>query len=144
MESIMLSLRIQKFEDVTILHCAGRFAFPQAVESEAVILRAFRTPVLVLDFMETVLIDAAGVGVLVSLRTWAKSTGRILKLMNVMPRVEEVLRLTKLYSEFEICSAPEMLELLCLAMRAHEPERFEPTGQSINHVEEADPVRVPT
>lgn len=140
----MLSLRIQKLQNVTILHCAGRFTFPHAVESEAAILRAVRTPVLILDFTETVLIDAAGVGVLISLRAWAKSTGRILRLMNVMPRVEEVLRLTKLYSEFQICSAREMLELLCLAIGAHEPGRSEQPGQSINQVEEADAVRVPT
>jgi len=138
----MLSLRIQKLQDVTILHCAGRFAFPQAVELEATILRAVRTPVLVLDMMETVLMDAAGLGVLVSLRTWAIRTGRILKLMNVMPRVEQVLRLTKLYSEFEICSGREMLELLCLAISTHEAGRSGPSGQNVNHVEGTDFVRV--
>lgn len=140
----MLSLRIQKLQHVTILHCAGRFAFPQAGESEAAILRAVRTPVLVLDLGETVLMDAAGLGVLVSLRRWAEGTGRILKLMNVMPRVEEVLRLTKLYSEFEMCSAREMLELLCLAIGTDESGRSRPLGQNINHVEGTDTVRVPT
>lgn len=140
----MLSLRIQKLQDVTILHCAGRFTFPQAVELEAAILRAVRTPVLVLDMMETVLIDAAGLGVLVSLRTWAKSTGRILRLMNVMPRVEQPLRLTKLYSEFEICSAREMLELLCLAAGAYESGRSGPLGQNTHHGKAIDAVSVPT
>ena len=106
-------------------------------------MRAVRTPVLVLDIMETVLIDAAGLGVLVSLRTWAKSTGRILKLMNVMPQVEQVLRLTKLHSEFEICSAREMLELLCLALGTDESGRSAPFGQNINHVEGTDTVSVP-
>lgn len=140
----MLVLRIQTLEDVTILHCTGRFAFPQAVELEAAILRAVRTPVLVLDMMETVLIDAAGLGVLVSLRAWAKSTGRILRLMNVMPRIEQLLRLTELYSEFEICSAREMLELLCLAVGTYESGGSGSLGQNIHHVKGIDAVNVPT
>lgn len=140
----MLSLRIQKLQGVTILHCAGRFTFSQAVDLEAAILRAVRTPVLVLDLMETALIDAAGLGVLVSLHTWAKSTGRILKLMNVMPRVEQLLRLTKLYSEFQICSAREMLGLICLASDTHDSRRFGPPGENFHQAEATETVRVPT
>ena len=134
-ESIMLSLRIQKLQDVTILHCAGRFAFPHAAKLGTAILREVRASVLVLDMMETVAIDAAGLGVLVSLRTWANSTGRILKLMNVTPWVEQLLRLTRLNSEFEICSAREMVDLLCLAIRTHESGRSGPPGQDISNVE---------
>jgi hypothetical protein len=59
--------------------------------------------------------DAAGVGILVSLHWWAKTTGARLKLMNLTPRVEDLLQLFNLRSVFEICSVPEMLSLLCLA-----------------------------
>src|SRR5262245_9822630 len=104
----MLSLRIQKLQDITIVHCVGRFAFPQAAELGTAILRQVRTSVVILDMKENVAIDAAGLGVLVSLRVWARSTGRILKLMNVMPWVEQLLQLTKLNSEFEMCSTREM------------------------------------
>jgi hypothetical protein len=83
--------------------------------------------------MDTVAIDAAGLGALVSLLAWAKSTQRTLKLMNVMPRVGHLLRLTKLNSEFEICSALEMLDLLCLAIRTGDPARSGPPVQDINN-----------
>jgi anti-anti-sigma regulatory factor len=51
----------------------------------------------------------------VSLRAWAKSTGTELKLMNLTPRVEEVLELTHLRAAFEVCSVREMMDLLCRA-----------------------------
>jgi anti-anti-sigma factor len=109
----MLSLRIENLGDVTIIHCAGRIAFPDARELRITLVRQLRIRTLVLDLADTVAIDAAGLGVLVSLRVWAKQTGRVLKLMNVTPWVEWLLQLTKLKSEFEICTAREMLDLLC-------------------------------
>jgi len=76
----------------------------------------------VLDLAEVTEIDAAGIGVLVSLRNRAKASGLWLKLMNLTPRVENLLELTRLRSSFEICSVREMLDLLC---RALEQSRFE-------------------
>ena len=131
----MLRLRIQKFEDVTILHCAGRFAFPQAAELRTAIVRRVRTPVLIVDMRDTVSIDAAGLGALVSLLRWARRAQRIFKLMNVTPRVGHLLRLTKLNFEIEICSAREILYLLCLAIRTDEFARTGPPVQEINHAE---------
>jgi anti-anti-sigma factor len=116
----MLSLRIEKLRDVTIIHCAGRIVFPDVRELRIVLLRQLRTRSLVLDLVNIAAIDAAGLGMLVSLRRSAKQTGRILKLMNVTPWVERLLQLTKLKSEFEICSAREMLDLLCRAMQVSE------------------------
>src|SRR5215470_3966462 len=116
----MLSLRIQQLGDVTIVHCSGRIAFPDSHGLRVALLRQLRTRTLILNLVDTATIDAAGLGVLVSLRTWAKQTGKILKLMNVTPWVERVLQLTKLKSEFEICSAREMVDLLCRAI--HESE----------------------
>ena len=112
----MLSLRIQQLGDVTIVHCSGRIAFPDAHGLRVASLRQLRTRTLILNLVDTATIDAAGLGVLVSLRTWAKQTGRTLKLMNATPWMERLLQLTKLKSEFEICSAREMLDLLCRAI----------------------------
>jgi len=125
----MLSLRIEKLGDVTIIHCAGRIAFPDARELRIVLSRQLRARTLVLDLVDTVAIDAAGLGVLVSIRTWAKQTGRVLKLMNVTPWVKRLLQLTKLMSEFEICSAREMLDLLCRAI--HQSEKAGPSKTAI-------------
>ena len=118
--SHMLTVRIQKMQDVTVIHCAGRIAFPHASELRAAIFRHTRTRALVLDLADVLVIDAAGLGVLVSLRTWAKQTRTDLKLMNVTPRVEQLLGLTRLKSEFEVCSARDMLDLLCRARQKDE------------------------
>jgi len=72
---------------------------------------------VVLDLAEVTAVDAAGVGMLVLLRLWANATGTKLKLMNLTPRVEEVLQLTRLRSAFEVCSVREMMDLLCRANR---------------------------
>jgi anti-anti-sigma factor len=116
----MLSLRIQQLGDITIVHCLGRVAFPDAHGLRVALLRQLRTRTLILNLVDTAAIDAAGLGVLVSLRTWAKETGRTLKLMNLTPWAERLLQLTKLKCKFEICSAREMLDLLCRAI--HQPE----------------------
>jgi hypothetical protein len=69
----------------------------------------------VLDLAEATAIDAAGIGMLVSLRKWAKASDVRLKLMNLTPKIEDLLELTQLKSAFEICSVPEMIGLLCRA-----------------------------
>jgi anti-sigma B factor antagonist len=113
----MLTARVQRLKDVTVIHCAGRIAFPHASELWATVFRHTRAQALVLDLADVLAIDAAGLGMLVSLRAWAKRTRTELKLMNVSPRVEQLLGLTRLKSEFEVCSAWEMLDLLCRALQ---------------------------
>ena len=81
--------------------------------------------VAVLDLAEISAVDAAGLGMLAGLRNWARSAGKQLKLMNIVPRVEEVLELTKLRSAFEILSVREMMDLLCLA--AHPVQALAPS-----------------
>lgn len=130
----MLSLRIQQLGDVTIVHCAGRLAFPDARGSRVALLQQIRTRTLVLDLADTVAIDAAGLGVLVSLRTWARQTNRSLKLMNVTPMAEQLLQLTKLKSAFEVCSGEEMLDLLCRAIHEGESSRLQPAIRDANVV----------
>jgi len=73
--------------------------------------------------------DAAGLGVLVSLRSWATQSGGTFKLMNVNFKIGSLLELTNLKSAFEICSAREMLDLLCRALHAPEVEAFVPPHQ---------------
>jgi len=79
----------------------------------------------VLDLAEIIAVDAAGLGILVSLRAWAKESGVVLKLMNLTPRVQDLLELTNLKSAFQICSAQEMLTLLCRAINDTQSTRFE-------------------
>ena len=117
----MLSLRIERLGDVTVIHCAGRIVFPYNREFRIRLLQQLQTRTLVLEFVDTIAIDASGLGLLVSLRTWATQTGRALKLMNVTPRVEQLLQMTRLKPEFEICSAREMIDLLYRAIHQSVP-----------------------
>lgn len=117
----MLSFKIEKLGDVWIIHCAGRIVFPYARELRIRLLRQLQARTLVLDLVDTIAIDASGLGLLVSLRTWAKQTGMTFKLMNLTPRVEQLLQMTRLKSEFEICSAREMIDLLCRAIHQSVP-----------------------
>jgi anti-anti-sigma factor len=116
----MLSFTIQDLGDITIFRCVGRITaesrnrLRDAVVAQTDIRRT-GTRIVVLDLAEVTTVDAAGLGELVSLQTWAKAAGRELKLMNVLPRVESILELTHLQPAFEICSLGEMVDLLCRA-----------------------------
>ena len=117
----MLGLTIQNLGDVTIIRCKGRITFAYADMLRIAVLKQQRVRVVVLDLGEVSAVDAAGIGMLVSLRKWAKASDVRLKLMNLTPKIEDLLELTKLKSAFEICSVPEMLGLLC---RAFEQSQF--------------------
>ena len=111
----MLNLKIQNLGDVTVFRCAGRITVDDAEGLRKAVLAQSQLRVAVLDLAEISAVDAAGLGMLAGLRNWARSAGKQLKLMNIVPRVEEVLELTKLRSAFEILSVREMMDLLCRA-----------------------------
>lgn len=117
---MLLTLTIHDLDDVRILECAGRITFGCAhiLRIAASQLPPVRT--VVLDLRAVDRIDAAGLGILISLRTWAKETGRTIKLMNLIRIVEELLELTHLRTVFEVYSVREMLDLLCVVLdRSH-------------------------
>ena len=115
-EETMFEVSIQNLGDVTIFHCKGRLTFGD----EDTLLNAVSSQqslrLAVLDLAEVTAVDAGGLGMLVSVRKWARSRGVALKLMNLTPWVQDSLELTKLKSAFEICSVPEMLRLFCRAL----------------------------
>jgi hypothetical protein len=88
---------------------------------------------LVLDLAGVDGIDAGGLGVLLGLRQWARSSSRMFKLMNVTKTVEEILELTHLQRGFEFCT---VRDLFCLLHRAtsmpywsaDEPNRADENG----------------
>lgn len=133
----MLNIRKQKLGDATILHLVGRLTFPDADSLRSLTLqepcvRTLQEPcvrTLVLDLANVTSIDAAGMGALVFLRFCSKSVSRTLKLMNVNPQIERLLELTNLKSAFEICSAREMLDLMCRALRDAQTKPFVPPLQ---------------
>lgn len=123
----MLSLTTQKLGDVTVFRCGGRLTANDDDHLQKAFLTQGHMRIAVLDLAEITAVDAAGLGTLLSLRHWAKATGTELKLMNLIPRVAEVLELTKLMPAFEVCSVHDMLDLLC---RAAEQSRLAALGAS--------------
>ena len=132
----MLTLRIQKLEDTTVIRCAGRMVIPYAEVLQNAVLRQLRPRTLVLDLADVIAVDAAGLGILASLRAWAKETRTSLKLMNVTPKLEKLFELTNLKSAFEVCSGREMLALLCRAMNETESVGFKTAVQDTNRIDE--------
>lgn len=127
----MMNVRRQKLGNTTVLHCVGRLTFPCADALRNLALGEAHGRRLVLDLADVTTIDAAGLGALVSLRSWSKQNGKKLKLMNVNAAVQGRLRLTGLDSAFEICSTREMLDLLCCALHEAAPDAFMPVHQEL-------------
>jgi len=101
----MLSVTIEPMGDTVTLRCAGRIVRGQetALLCAAVQQHAEH---LVLDLAGVDAIDAAGIGVLVSLQ----AAGIYLKLTNPTWQVREVLKVTKLETVFEICESQSTVE----------------------------------
>lgn len=109
----MLKVTAQNLGDATVLRCEGRIVIGEAY---AILRKAGLSQrlsrMLVLDLAEVDRIDAGGLGVLLSLREWARSNGIRFRLMNVMNQVEQLLELTRLDRVFEFCSVHDMFHLL--------------------------------
>src|SRR5215469_2633780 len=101
----MLNITVNNLGGVAVFRYAGRMTLPVADRLRLVVQNERHVRVAVLDLADVSAIDAAGLGGLVSLWNWSKTSGRRLKLMNVPPKIEKLLALTNLNSIFEFCSA---------------------------------------
>jgi anti-anti-sigma factor len=101
----MLNVTIRNSSDAVILQCSGRLVRGEETTLLcAAVQQHGRT--VVLDLREVGAIDAAGIGVLISLQ----AAGVYLKLLSPTAPVRELLRITKLESVFEICDAASLSE----------------------------------
>jgi anti-anti-sigma factor len=96
----MLTVTIENFGEITTLHCLGRIV---RGDETAVLCSAVQQGGrnVVLDLAQVDVIDAAGIGALVSLQ----AAGVYLTLLNPTEQVREVLKVTGLDSIFEICES---------------------------------------
>jgi len=103
----MLTVTVEPMGDVVTLRCVGRIVRGQET---ALLCAAVQqhAPNLALDLAGVDAIDAAGIGVLVSLQ----AAGIYLKLVNPTRQVLEVLRVTKLETVFEVCESQPTVEAL--------------------------------
>ena len=113
----MLNVTVHSLGELTIFRCTGRITFGYANTLLNAISKWPSRRVVVLDLAGVTQIDAAGIGTLVSVRKHAEASGVALKLMNLTPRVEDLLELTRVRSTFAICSVPDMIEMLCCAIK---------------------------
>ncbi|HUN88588.1 MAG TPA: STAS domain-containing protein [Terriglobales bacterium] len=108
----MFNVTIERLGQTTVLHCSGRIVFPDADALRKAVVQLPRCQKLVLDLAEVITVDAAGLGVLVSLYLSAKRSRTELKLMNLGSTLQLLLEITKLNTFLESCSVREMLGLL--------------------------------
>jgi anti-anti-sigma factor len=112
----MLSFTIHNLGDVAVFECKGRITVEGGSALRDAVLRQPYVEQVVLDLKGIRDIDASGLGVLATLRSWSHASGTELKLMNLMPRVERALEITALKPTFTLCSARDMLDLWCRAL----------------------------
>lgn len=124
----MLRVDTHKLGEVTVLRCAGRLYAEDGERLRQAIEGQPPAAVSVLDVAGITAIDAGGLGLLVSLQSWCRERGARLKLMNLTPRVERLLDVTKLRGVLEVCSAQDVLELMCRAIRQAQSRAEVPTA----------------
>jgi anti-sigma B factor antagonist len=112
----MLSLNIHKLDGTIIFQCIGRIVLGEGHVLRRTVCRYPKIATAVLDMAAVTAIDAEGLGILVTLRNWTQANGTELKLLNLTPRVENLLNITHLRSIFKVCSVPDIADLLCRAI----------------------------
>src|SRR5215469_5313773 len=100
-----LHIGMEQTGDVVVLQCVGRMVRAEAlcVMKDAV-TRLSRLRVIVLDLSGVEMMDARGLGMLVSLHNWACANSVQLKVVNPSKFVREVLELTRLTSVLHVSS----------------------------------------
>lgn len=108
----MLSVTVEDLGDVVILHCLGRIIRGDETAILCAVVQRHERDII-LDLRKVDAIDAAGIGVLISLQ----AAGIYLRLMNPNEHVREVLRVAGLDSVFEICEGQTTNDVLgeCIA-----------------------------
>jgi anti-sigma B factor antagonist len=99
-----LTLQIHTEADVTTVRCKGRLVagVTDTLRDEVKLLISSNRRI-VLDLTELAQLDSMGLGTIVSLYVTARAAHCGLELINLSPRVRELLGITNLLSVFEMC-----------------------------------------
>jgi anti-anti-sigma factor len=109
----MLTIDVEKANDVAVVHCVGRLVRGAEVSTlRNVVVSEKTTRIVVLDLSQLEFIDGGGLNVLVSLHHWTRNHGIQLKLVNPSRFVHEMLTRTRLNRVFEISSLHDALRVL--------------------------------
>jgi anti-sigma B factor antagonist len=101
---LRLSLQTRVAEDVTVICCKGRIAYgaEAAALSREFAELALKTRRVVIDLSAVELIDAAGLGALISVALMAQASQSSVTLAGPGNLIRELMELTKLTSVFEL------------------------------------------
>lgn len=106
----MLNVRVQNLGHIAILHVRGHIVVGADAEMlRKLVIAQTNVSVVVLDLARVSRIDARGVGLLLELREQLQSKGVEFRLMNVSGLVQQILRITRLDSVFQLSSEDEIL-----------------------------------
>jgi anti-anti-sigma factor len=108
-----LRLRLETLmtEETTVICCTGRIAYGIAGLSEKITELLPQTRQLVIDLSGVEMIDAAGLGELVSIAVMAQTSDCSIKLTAPSDFVRQLLELTNLISVFEVHSTVNAAKL---------------------------------
>lgn len=99
-----LNLHTYAWEDATVVRCTGRLTAETSsllkTEVKALLPNKRR---VILDLTELGYMDSSGLGALVAIYISAKTAKCELQLLNLSPRIRELLSLANLLSVFEEC-----------------------------------------
>jgi anti-anti-sigma factor len=104
-----LNLHTYAWENATVVRCSGRLTAETSLDlkTEVKALLPNKRPVI-LDLSELAYMDSSGLGTLVGLYISAKGAKCELQLLNLSPRIRELLSITNVLSEFESCGRSSM------------------------------------
>jgi anti-anti-sigma factor len=112
----ILTVKIQRIGNVSVFHCSERVLDGDEEQLHSAISSQSRSGPVVLDLRELSVLDSAWLGTLMTAAACGVANGTQLKLMNLRPSVEAMLRQNNLLAAFEICSPTEVIALWCRAM----------------------------
>jgi anti-sigma B factor antagonist len=101
---MVLTASTRNERGVTVIDLNGRITLgdPAALLRETVRREAEKNPRLLLNFAEVNFVDSAGLGELVGCYTTLLNRRGSVRLVNVQPRLKELLKMTRLYTLFEV------------------------------------------
>jgi len=109
----MLTIRVEKFTELTVVECRGRITHSEAVfKLRDVVQSQDDARVIAVDLSEVDAMGGGGLGMLVYLERWARENKIQLKLFCPSEQVMDALTHYRSVANFEIANIQEMIGLL--------------------------------
>ncbi len=98
----MLTVEVQSVPPAVMLVCTGRIVLGLEAETLRCMLMGRQEKYLFLDLQQVKTMDAAGLGLLVSLYRWAAERNRVVAIMHASLRVRQLIGMTNLRSVLQL------------------------------------------